>query len=55
MPTACVRPDIEILTDGADDPWAIEGFRIAQRNADGGWDELTPVENRNGESNELAG
>lgn len=50
-----VRPEIEILTDGADDPWAIEGFRIAQRNADGGWDELTPVENRNGESNELAG
>ena len=50
-----VRPDIEIKTDGAADPWAIEGFRIAQRNADGGWDELAPVKNRNGESNELAG
>lgn len=50
-----VRPEIEIITDDANDPWAIEGFRIAQRNADGGWDELEPVKNRNGESNELAG
>ncbi|MEZ5239582.1 MAG: ABC transporter substrate-binding protein [Microthrixaceae bacterium] len=50
-----VRPDIEIKTDGADDPWGIEGFRIAQRNADGGWDELAPVENRNGQTRELIG
>ncbi len=50
-----VRPEIEIKTDGAEDPWAIEGFRIAQRNADGGWNELAPVKNRNGESNQLAG
>ncbi|MGI9577963.1 MAG: ABC transporter substrate-binding protein [Microthrixaceae bacterium] len=50
-----VRPGIEIITDNADDPWAIEGFRIAQRKAEGGWDELAPITNRNGESNELAG
>ncbi len=48
-----VRPDIEIITDGAEDPWGIEGFRIAQRNADGGWDELAPVKNRNGETRPL--
>ncbi|MFV0316701.1 MAG: ABC transporter substrate-binding protein [Microthrixaceae bacterium] len=50
-----IRPDIEIKTDGAEDPWGLEGFRIAQRNANGGWDELKPVVNRNGESNQLAG
>lgn len=50
-----VRPEIEIKTDGAEDPWGIEGFRIAQRNADGGWDELAPVENRNGDTRELIG
>ncbi len=50
-----VRPEIEIITDGAEDPWALEGFRIAQRNAEGGWTELKPVTNRNGESNQLAG
>ncbi len=50
-----VRPEIEVITDGADDPWAIEGFRIAQRNDQGGWTELSPVKNRNGESNQLAG
>lgn len=48
-----VRPDIEIITDGAEDPWGIEGFRIAQRNADGGWDELAPVKNLNGETRQL--
>ncbi len=47
------RPGIEIQTNGADDPWSIEGFRIAQRNADGGWDELEPVNNRNGASREI--
>lgn len=50
-----VRPEVEIKTDGADDPWALEGFRIAQRTEEGGWKELSPVKNRNGESNELAG
>ncbi|MCZ7629078.1 MAG: ABC transporter substrate-binding protein [Microthrixaceae bacterium] len=50
-----VRPDIEVKTDGAEDPWGIEGFRIAQRNADGGWDELAPVTNRNGETREIIG
>ena len=50
-----VRPDITIKTDGANDPWGIEGFRIAQRNADGGWDELAPVTNRDGETRELIG
>jgi len=50
-----VREEVEIKTDGANDPWGIEGFRIAQRNADGGWDELKPVTNMNGKSNEIAG
>ena len=50
-----IRPEIDVITDGADDPWPIEGFRIAQRKAEGGWEELSPVTNRNGESNELAG
>jgi branched-chain amino acid transport system substrate-binding protein len=50
-----IRPEIEIITDGAEDPWAVEGFRIAQRKAEGGWEELAPVTNRNGESNQLAG
>lgn len=50
-----VRPDIEIKTDGAEDPWGIEGFRIAQRNANGGWDELAPVKNRNGAAREIIG
>jgi branched-chain amino acid transport system substrate-binding protein len=50
-----VRDGIEITTDGADDPWAIEGARIVQRNANKGWDEISPITNKNGESNQLAG
>lgn len=49
-----LRDGITVNTDGADDPWAIEGFRIAQREGDG-WVEKTPAANWEGESNSFAG
>lgn len=49
-----LRDEVTVNTDGGDDPWAIEGFRIAQREGEG-WVERTPVVNREGESNDLAG
>ena len=48
------RDEVTVNTDGADDPWAIEGFRIAQRSGEG-WTELTPVKNNEGKSNSYAG
>lgn len=50
-----LRDGIDIKTDGANDPWPIEGGRISQRNAENGWDGQTDISNKNGESNELAG
>ncbi|MEZ5311653.1 MAG: ABC transporter substrate-binding protein [Microthrixaceae bacterium] len=49
-----IRDGITINTDGAKDPWAVEGFRIAQRKGDG-WEEKSPVQNWEGKSNEFAG
>ncbi len=48
-----LRDEITVNTDGADDPWAIEGFRIAQREGTG-WVEKSPVTNFDGESNSFA-
>jgi hypothetical protein len=44
-----LRDEVTVNTDGAEDPWAVEGFRIAQREGDG-WVEKTPVVNYEGES-----
>mgnify|MGYP006379547571 CR=1 FL=1 len=41
-------------TDGTEDPWPIEGFRIVQREG-AGWTELSPVTNFEGKSNSYAG
>jgi branched-chain amino acid transport system substrate-binding protein len=49
-----LRDEITVNTDGSEDPWAIEGFRISQRNAEGGWTELAPVTNFEGQSNGFA-
>lgn len=49
-----LRDEVTVNTDGAEDPWAIEGFRIAQREGDG-WAEKTPVRNFEGQSNDFAG
>jgi branched-chain amino acid transport system substrate-binding protein len=49
-----LRDEITVNTDGADDPWAIEGFRIVQRDGDG-WVERSPLRNWDGESNDFAG
>jgi branched-chain amino acid transport system substrate-binding protein len=49
-----VREEITVNTNGSEDPWAIEGFRISQRNAEGGWTELSPVTNFEGKSNGFA-
>lgn len=48
-----LRDEITVNTDGAEDPWAIEGFRIAQREGDG-WVEKSPVANYEGKSNSFA-
>jgi branched-chain amino acid transport system substrate-binding protein len=45
-----LRDEITVNTDGADDPWAIEGFRIVQREGEG-WIEQRPVQNWEGQSN----
>lgn len=49
-----LREEVTVNTDGADDPWAIEGFRIVQREGEG-WTERSPVVNKEGESNSMAG
>ena len=48
-----VRDEMDITTDGGEDPWPLEGFRIVSRTEDG-WEELSPFTNKNGESNEIA-
>ena len=48
-----LRDQITVNTDGSKDPWAIEGFRIAQREGEG-WVEKTPVTNWEGQSNSFA-
>lgn len=49
-----VRDGVTVITDGTEDPWAIEGFRIVQREGDS-WKELAPITNWEGESNSFAG
>lgn len=49
-----LRPGITVNTNGAEDPWLIEGFRIVQREGNG-WKELSPVTNWEGQSNSFAG
>lgn len=49
-----LRDEITVNTDGTDDPWLIEGFRIVQREGNG-WKELSPVTNFEGKSNGFAG
>ncbi|MCB1255691.1 MAG: ABC transporter substrate-binding protein [Microthrixaceae bacterium] len=48
-----LREGITINTDGAKDPWVVEGFRISQREGEG-WVEKAPVENWEGQSNKFA-
>ena len=48
-----VRDGVTVITDGTEDPWAIEGFRIVQREGDG-WKELSPITNWEGKSNSFA-
>ena len=50
-----LRDEITVNTNGSEDPWSIEGFRIVQRKAEGGWTELSAVKNFEGQSNEFAG
>lgn len=49
-----LREGITVNTDGAKDPWLVEGFRISQREGDG-WVEKAPVKNWEGQSNKFAG
>ena len=49
-----LRDEVTVNTNGAEDPWAVEGFRIAQREGEG-WTEKSPVTNWEGESNSFAG
>lgn len=49
-----IRDGITINTDGANDPWAVEGFRIVQRQGIE-WIEKMPVTNWEGQSAEFAG
>lgn len=51
--TGLVRAEMDVSTDGAEDPWPLEGFRMVERTADG-WSELSPFKNKNGESNAIA-
>jgi branched-chain amino acid transport system substrate-binding protein len=50
-----LRDEVTVETNGAKDPWPIEGFRIVQRNPGGGWTAKTEVTNKEGESNQLRG
>ena len=49
-----LRDGITVNTDGAKDPWGIEGFRVVQRTGDG-WTEKSPVKNYKGKSNSFKG
>ena len=49
-----VRPDVDVKTDNATDPWLIEGFRIVERSGTN-WTEKAPMQNWNGKSNSFAG
>lgn len=49
-----LRDGVTVNTNGAEDPWPIEGFRIVQRT-NGGWTEKQAVENFEGMSNSFAG
>lgn len=49
-----VREGITVNTDGANDPWAIEGFRIVQRQGTE-WIEKMPITNWEGKTAEFAG
>ena len=49
-----VRDGITVNTNGAADPWPIEGFRMVQRTADG-WKEVAPVTNYDGQSKDFVG
>ena len=49
-----VRPDVEVKTNNATDPWLIEGFRIVERSGTN-WTEKAPMQNWNGKSNSFAG
>lgn len=49
-----VREGITVNTDGAKDPWAIEGFRISQRQGES-WIERMPITNFEGQTAEFAG
>ena len=49
-----VREGVTVNTNGAEDPWAIEGFRMVQRKS-GAWVEVAPIANWEGQSNSFAG
>jgi len=49
-----VRDGITVNTNGSDDPWPVEGFRMVQRTAEG-WKEVQAVVNYEGMSNSFAG
>jgi branched-chain amino acid transport system substrate-binding protein len=49
-----LRDGVTVNTNGSTDAWAVEGFRIVQRTADG-WKEVEPVTNYEGKSNSFAG
>lgn len=48
-----LRPGQKVVTNNAEDPWLIEGLRIVQRKGDD-WEEVHPLTDYNGRSNELA-
>jgi branched-chain amino acid transport system substrate-binding protein len=48
-----LREGVTVNTNGATDPWPVEGFRMVQRTADG-WKEIVPVTNYEGQSNSFA-
>ena len=49
-----LRDEVTVNTDGAKDPWLIEGFRIVQRTGTG-WTKKSAVSNYEGKSNGFAG
>ena len=50
-----LRDEVTVNTDGADDPWPIEGFRIVQRNAGGRLDREDPGHQQRGQVQQLRG
>ena len=49
-----MRPDLKLVTDGAEDPWLLESLRVVKRT-DGEWVEASPLKDYNGESNDFVG